>query len=277
MRMESGSDPSLCEDVLRQPLHVIVGGTNGAIHKTSHKEREGSKATPLMPLLFAFGLHSLHINAGESVAEREGFLFSLMMCTSFARHTGCSRSTEYWRNCRTMHRSLHHGKAQVWNRVGVPLGETDIFTRAARRVNPDAIVWRGDTSLPRGQQGVKILGVPVGQCAQFLGTKNGRTFCSVPTHSTVEDPQATWLLLVCASTRANYCLRCVRPDFIEAFEHRHDASVWECFRQIFRITPDHDVARVTASLLVSVGGLGLPAASRSREGAHWASWADCLP
>ena len=94
----------------------------------------------------------------------------------------------------------------------------------------------------------------------------------------VEDPQAAWLLLLmCASTRANYWLRSVRPDLTEAFARRHDDSVWECLRQILQITPDHDVARVTASLPFSVGGMGLPAASRSREGAHWASWADCLP
>ena len=41
----------------------------------------------------------------------------------------------------------------------------------------------------------------------------------------VEDPQAAWwLLLICAFTRANYRLRCVRPDVTEAFAHRHDAS-----------------------------------------------------
>ena len=43
------------------------------------------------------------------------------------------------------------------------------------------------------------------------------------------------LLLMCASTRANYWLRCVRPDLAEAFAHRHDASVWECLRQIHQV------------------------------------------
>ena len=105
--------------------------------------------------------------------------------------------------------------------------------------------------------------------------KHSTLFQHIPV---VEDPQAAWLLLLmCAATRANYWLRCVRPDLTEAFAHRHDASVWECLRQILKITPFHDMARVTASLPFSVGGLGLPAASRSREGAHWASWANCLP
>ena len=30
-------------------------------------------------------------------------------------------------------------------------------------VDPRAVVWRGDTSLPRGEQGLVILGAPVGQ------------------------------------------------------------------------------------------------------------------
>ena len=76
---------------------------------------------------------------------------------------------------------------------------------------------------------------------------------------------------------SNNCLRCVRPDHSGAFAHRHDASVWECLRQILRITPDQAIASTTASLPFFMGGLGLTAAFRSREGAHWASWADCLP
>ena len=139
-------------------------------------------------------------------------------------------------------------------------------------MKPEAIVWRGDTSLPRCQQAVKILGVPVGQpefvlsCLERKSEEHSTSFQRIPV---VEDPQAAWLLLLmCVSTRANHWLRCVRPDLTKAFAHRHDASVWR-LRQILRITQFHDVAKVTASLPFSVGGLGLPAASRSREGAHW--------
>ena len=37
------------------------------------------------------------------------------------------------------------------------------------------------------------------------------------------------------------------------------------------------LARDTASLPLALGGLGLRSASRSRQSAHWASWADTLP
>ena len=50
----------------------------------------------------------------------------------------------------------------------------------------------------------------------------------------------------------------------------------------FTFVPTHSsCGRSTGSVVAavdvlpfSVGGLGLPAASRSREGVHWASWAD---
>ena len=51
----------------------------------------------------------------------------------------------------------------------------DSLTRRERTVKPDAIVWRGDASLPLEQQGVKILGVPIGQpeCVRhFLSLKS---------------------------------------------------------------------------------------------------------
>ena len=37
------------------------------------------------------------------------------------------------------------------------------LTQAARRVKPDAVVWKGDPELPRAQQGLKVLGVTIGQ------------------------------------------------------------------------------------------------------------------
>ena len=63
----------------------------------------------------------------------------------------------------------------------------------------------------------------------------------------LNDPQSAWLLLLmCASTGAHFWLRA--PG----------------------------MAKVLASLSFSVGGLGLSSAHRNREGAHWASWDDCL-
>ena len=84
---------------------------------------------------------------------------------------------------------VYHGKTQVWNRGRVPPPVMDILTSAARRLKPEAVVWRGDTSLPRCQQEVKVLGVPVGQPEFVVSPWNNIQLSS-------KDPQAAWLLLL---------------------------------------------------------------------------------
>ena len=129
------------------------------------------------------------------------------------------------------------------------------------------------------QQGIKILGIPVGQpenVQQFLEEKadEHRTFFQhIPM---VEDPQAAWLFLfMCASTRANFWLRGVQPEWTSNFAETHDAHVWECLRRILNCHGGGS-SEVIVSLPFFQGGLGLTSAARIREGAHWASWADCL-
>ena len=82
------------------------------------------------------------------------------------------------------HIHLHHGKTKVWNRGGVePEGIVEL-TRRARQVRPDAVVWKGDQQLPPNQQGLRVLGVPIGQpefVLDFLEAKN-RENHFVPTH-----------------------------------------------------------------------------------------------
>ena len=73
------------------------------------------------------------------------------------------------------HIHVHHGKTQVWNRGGVQPSGIEEMTRAARALKPEAVVWRGDPLLPVTQQGVKVLGIPIGkqECVQeFLAHKS---------------------------------------------------------------------------------------------------------
>ena len=37
------------------------------------------------------------------------------------------------------------------------------MTKKARRTVKDAVLWRGDQNLPVRQQGILVLGVPIGQ------------------------------------------------------------------------------------------------------------------
>ena len=43
------------------------------------------------------------------------------------------------------------------------------------------------------------------------------------------------LLLHCASARANYFFRVVRPELVRGFAERHDSSLWTCMCEILRV------------------------------------------
>ena len=91
----------------------------------------------------------------------------------------------------------------------------------------------------------------------------------------VQDLQSAWLLLLyCANTLANW-LRGVPPEDVAQFASEHDVATQSCLSRLLgaRCTQD---AQDLASLPLSTGGCGLRSASKSKEAAHWASWADSL-
>ena len=96
---------------------------------------------------------------------------------------------------------------------------------------------------------------------------------------TVPDVQSAWLLLLhCASTRANYMLRVVRPEWALDFAQAHDQEVWECLCSILAVpVGEESIARMSTTLPMALGGLGLRSAERSKWSAFWSSWADTLP
>ena len=80
--------------------------------------------------------------------------------------------------------------------------------------------WRGDATLPLEQQGIRVLGTPVGHpnfIHHFLRKKSdahSRLFERIPS---VGDLQAAWLLLLyCAAAKPNFLLRTVSPAFTSA-------------------------------------------------------------
>ena len=178
---------------------------------------------------------------------------SWMTFSSQACRAGPQKRTPLWeRNFGpTQGIHLHHGKTKVWNRGGV---EPE---NIARLVRPDAVVWRGDPELPRNQQGLRVLGVPIGQpefVRDFLEKKTREQAILFQRIPWVQDTQATFLLLLmCGSTRANFWLR-----------SRHDTAVWGCLRAILG-TPSADEAQVLATLALSGGGLGLSSAQGGQE------------
>ena len=67
---------------------------------------------------------------------------------------------------------VHQGKTQEWNCAGIAPEGIDVLTARAWIDNLEAVVWKGDPFLPVDLQGLKVLGVPIGQpqyAKAFLG------------------------------------------------------------------------------------------------------------
>ena len=153
---------------------------------------------------------------------------------------------------------------------------------AARRADPNAVVWRGNVLLEPQHQGLVVLGVPVGR-PEFILAKLEAKSCQhnvlLDRITSVGDLQSAWcLLLYCAAARVNFWLRSVPPGLSGEFAREHDAGVWRCMCQLLHIDPAavDDSATAAATLPLAAGGLGLRSAERLRHAAHWASWADML-
>ena len=158
---------------------------------------------------------------------------------------------------------MHDGKTKVWNASLLRPEGCDILDRAGRAVNLDFFtVWRGDG--PMNTQGIKVLGTPSGHQV-FVRDHLRRTtddhVSPLDKIPTLPDGQSAWVLLLhCATARANYMLRGIRPEMIVQFAAEHNA----------------DMAKDAASLPLCIGGLGLRSAARTSVSAFWASWADSL-
>ena len=132
----------------------------------------GEQGDPFMPMLFALGQHSALVAISERLQEGEflfAFLDDLYIKSSPNRAVECSHilRQELWRHCRI---SLNNGKTRLWNRAGFFPRGCEALEDAARVDDPEAVVWKGNPELPPPppppcQQGVEILGVPVGRTA----------------------------------------------------------------------------------------------------------------
>ena len=127
-----------------------------------------------------------------------------------------------------------------------------------------------------------MLGSPVGQEAFItaqLSAEREEHQVLLDRIPCVSDVQTAWLLLLfCGATRANYWIPTVSPRFSGKFAQEHDKAVMQCLGRIMHVDPSaiHPSVHQAATLPFSLGGLGIRSAFRSRESAHWASWADCL-
>ena len=166
--------------------------------------------------------------------------------------------------------NIHQGKTKSWNKAGIKPSMTNGLTCAARLVDPDAFVLRGDWALPPSQEGFKVLGVPIGHpsfITAHMAAKFKEQVLLFERILLIDDVQVGWLLFIfCATTRAN----------TSEYAEQHDQSVLRCLSSILQMDGLPPQTHEAASMFLTMGGLGVGGCSRIRHAAHWASWADCL-
>ena len=252
----------------------------GIVHDV-HQGEGGEQGDALMPALFALGQHQALVAVHDQLTPQErlfAFHDDIFAVCSPERvsdiHNMLQR--ELWIHSRIQ---VHQGKTQLWNRGGVEPRGWELLAATAVRSDPDAIVWKGDPSLPADQQGVKVLGTPLGSpeyvqaMLERLSASHQRLIDRIP-HIT--DLQSAYLLLLfCAASRPNYILRVVHPQATRAFAARHDVSMRRCMEILLDVSITNHTWDI-GSLPLHMGGLGIRSAVRSRAAAFWSSWADGL-
>ena len=199
----------------------------GVVHSIAQGEG-GEKGDPIMPLLFAVGQHHALDTVSRSLREDEkllAYLDDIYFCTE---PNGVGEVYTVVQEALQTHAgiSIRGGKTKVWNMSGERPPVCDVLEEIARRSDPTAQVWRG-SGVTAERQGIKILGTPVGHpdfVRKHLGNLADEQRVMLERIPRLQDVQGAWLLLVhCASARANYFVRCVRPEAVLEYARVHDA------------------------------------------------------
>ena len=241
----------------------------------------------MMPLLCSLGQHSALEATQEELREDEvvcAFLDDIYVVTPDPHDIGPIYTTLQQHLYTYARIRVHGGKTQVWNRAGIRPRGCEALERIAQLRDSDARVWRGggDTDVLPTQQGIIVLGTPLGDAAfiqahlEIKATEQRTLLDRIPLMS---DLQSAWLILLhCASARANYLLRVVEPQAVAEYARTHDDNIWGCLCLLLNVNPgQREDIRSSANLPLVLGGVGLRSASRISASAYWASWADCLP
>ena len=115
-----------------------------------------------MPMLISLGMHPAPMAAQERLRPGERIFAFLddvcIVCHPELVETVDNIAAELWAHAQIQ---VHEGKTQVWNRAGKELAGMHELTIKARRIDPDAVVWKGDAGLDPSQRGIKVLGSPI--------------------------------------------------------------------------------------------------------------------
>ena len=143
------------------PSTYMWGDDERVVHEITQGEG-GEQGDALMPALFSLGQHSAleaiqaRLRPGERLMAFLDDIYAKSIPNRFV-----AVFTAVQEELQRVGIQVHDGKTQLWNRSGVVPTGTEALTEAARTSDPDAIVWRGDVSLPPQERGVKDLGTPM--------------------------------------------------------------------------------------------------------------------
>ena len=202
--------------------------------------------------------------------------FAVFFCCSFLIVTLCVHAFFLQEKANVQ---VHLGKTRAWNAAGEePPGLVEAVPVAAH----EPPCWTGNWALPPAQQGLIVLGSPLGSREFVVATlaerrsKHDELLARLPA---MQDMQSAWLLLLlCAAPRCQYLLRTVPPSVTDTFATEHDSAVARCLAVLLSGGNEPmdlpALAQRRAALPLRMGGLGLASAAAHRHAAYWASWAD---
>ena len=247
---------------------------NGTTHDIVQGEG-GEQGDPLMPALFALGLHDALVKAQNKLSNGDrlfAFLDDLYLVTTKARaRKSFDIVTQEVQNHAGIQTNL--GKLHAWCRGGGE-GPADLAG-----LGPE--IWMSNH--PSSKNGLIILGAPLGhpdfvaEHATSRMAEENRLLQKLPD---LPDLQTAWaLLFYSAVPRANHLLRVLPPSLSHQYAADHDTSIWHTLCAILGAHDrEHDgIAKSAAALPTRMGGLGLRNANRTAPAAYWAAWADALP
>ena len=257
----------------------------------------GEQGDPLMPALFALGMHSALVSSDDKLKELNmesgpidwdgngsftpllfAFLDDLYLVTvrDIARQAFDIVTGEVERiaGIRT-----NLGKLQLYCKNGgaCPQGFEDF--QALRAVDAQPI-WTGDAPQLE-KRGIVVLGSPLGTvefCKAHAAKRMKVEQELLDWIPRVPNLQVAWLLLYfCAAQRANHLIRLLPPSLSVEYAEQHDRAILKCLESLVQAGPLPENAKRIAVLRCVNGGLGLRSATRTAMAAFWAAWADALP
>ena len=195
----------------------------------------GEQGDPLMPCLFALGQHKalLEVRARLHPSDTLYAFLDDIYVTGSPDHTASQFGHVREAVARYANIQVRLGHTRAWNSAGE---EPPGLLAQLPSEDPANPCWTGSWALAEAQQGVVVLGSPVGSRA-FVTVKLTQRLREqdrlLQQLLHVPHLQSAWLLLLyCAAPRCTYLVRTVPPSDTADFAAKHDAAVLRCLARL---------------------------------------------